>query len=307
MSSVSRLESPHAVETATRAVVSWRRRPDDAVRAGLLVGELVYALDGQLSLARTPLEACDVARDLPGGFDELVETVVCAGEEPVPLTDVLLSPPVADPDKIICLGLNYRDHASEAGLEAPEVPVLFSKFRNSLCGAHDAIVLPRTSDEVDFEGELAVVIGRRAKHVAASDALDHVAGYSAFNDVTARDIQLRTSQWTAGKALDSFAPMGPGLVPADAVADPQDLWIETRVNGELMQSDSTGSMIFGVADTIAYVSSLMTLMPGDTIATGTPAGVGFKQEPARFLRAGDVVEIAIAGIGVIRNPVVAEP
>jgi 2-keto-4-pentenoate hydratase/2-oxohepta-3-ene-1,7-dioic acid hydratase in catechol pathway len=306
MSSVNRLESPHAVETATRALVSWRRPPDERVRAGLLVGGLVYPLDGRADGVRTPLEACQASRESSGGFAQMVESVTSSDQEPVPLADLRLCPPIADPDKIICLGLNYRDHASEAGFEAPEVPVLFSKFRNSLCGAHDPIVLPRTSAEVDFEGELAVVIGRRAKHVAAADALDHVAGYSVFDDVTARDIQLRTSQWTAGKALDSFAPMGPGLVPADAVADPQDLWIETRVNGRLMQSDSTASMIFGVADTIAYVSSLMTLMPGDIIATGTPAGVGFKQEPPCFLRQGDLVEVSIAGIGVLRNPVVTE-
>ena len=220
--------------------------------------------------------------------------------------DVELGPPLARPDKILCLGLNYTDHASEAGFEAPTVPIIFSKFRNCLVGPRGSIVMPRASHEIDFEGELAVVIGRAAKYVDEADALSYVAAYSVFNDVTARDLQLRTSQWISGKALDTFAPMGPGLVPAGLVPDPQDLMIRTTVNGKVMQHDSTKHMIFGVAHTIAYLSTLMTLVPGDVIATGTPAGVGFKQEPPRFLSAGDVVEVTIPGIGTIRNPVVTE-
>lgn len=179
--------------------------------------------------------------------------------------------------------------------------MIFSKFRNSLVGPNDPIVIPCTSREIDFEGELAVVIGRKAKYVETDQALNYVAGYSVFNDITARDIQVRTSQWTSGKAMDTFGPMGPGLVPSVRVPDPQNLTITTTVNGEIQQQDSTAQMIFDVAGTIAYLSSLMTLEPGDVIATGTPAGVGFKQEPPRFLAAGDVVEVTIPGIGTIRN------
>ena len=222
------------------------------------------------------------------------------------LADVQLCPPIANPEKIICLGLNYRDHASEAGFEAPPVPIFFSKFRNALSGPFDPIVLPRISEQIDFEGELAVVIGTSCKHIAVEDALAHVAGYTVMNDVSARDLQLQTSQWIAGKTLDTFAPLGPGLVPGSLIPDPQDLRIETRVNGTVVQSDSTASMVFSVAETIAFLSSIMTLEPGDIIATGTPAGVGFKREPPMFLQDGDVVEVAIEGVGTIRNPVVRD-
>ena len=165
---------------------------------------------------------------------------------------------------------------------------------------------PGSVEQIDFEGELAVVIGTSGKHIAVEDALAHVAGYAVMNDVSARDLQLQTSQWIAGKTLDTFAPLGPGLVPGSLIPDPQDLRIETRVNGTVVQSDSTASMVFGVAETIAFLSSIMTLEPGDIIATGTPAGVGFKREPPMFLQDGDVVEVAIEGVGTIRNPVVRD-
>ncbi|ALL79879.1 hypothetical protein AD006_31345 (plasmid) [Pseudonocardia sp. EC080610-09] len=253
------------------------------------------------------LQACLLAAT-PDGVDRLRSGVLGpeSRSRPTPLDEVRLGSPLSSPEKIICLGLNYVDHATETGFEAPPAPIIFSKFRNSLVGPHDPVVLPRSSHEVDFEGELAVVIGRAAKYVDEADALAYVAGYAVTNDVTARDLQVRTSQWTAGKALDTFAPMGPGLVPAGLVPDPQDLMIETRVNSETMQYDSTKAMIFSVAHTIADLSTMMTLVPGDVIATGTPAGVGFKQDPPRFLTAGDVVEVSIRGIGTIRNPVVAE-
>jgi 2-keto-4-pentenoate hydratase/2-oxohepta-3-ene-1,7-dioic acid hydratase in catechol pathway len=213
-----------------------------------------------------------------------------------------LGPPIVDPDKIICMGLNYRDHAVEAGLPIPEAPILFAKFRNALTGPTSAIHLPSMSQAVDYEAELAVVMGRRCKRVRAVDALDYVAGYMALNDVSARDIQMRTSQWLSGKTLDTFAPCGPALV-IDEIDDPQSLNIATRVNGETLQQGNTREMIFTVAQAIAHISGLMTLEPGDIIATGTPAGVGFKRTPPVFLRAGDVVEVEVEGIGVLRNPV----
>ena len=217
--------------------------------------------------------------------------------------DLRLGPPIPDPDKIICLGLNYRSHAEEAGFKPPEVPILFAKYRNALTGPTSPILLPRLSEEIDYEAELAVVIGKRCREVAAEAALDHVAGYMAFHDVSARDLQFRTGQWLSGKSLDTFAPCGPALV-VNEISDPQNLNIATRLNGQTLQESNTRHMIFSVAATIAYISQLMTLEPGDIIATGTPEGVGFKRNPPIFLRDGDVVEVEIEGIGLLRNPVI---
>lgn len=221
------------------------------------------------------------------------------------LGDVQLGPPIPDPDKIICLGLNYKDHAAEAGLKLPEAPILFPKYRNSLIGPFDDIdVPPAAAKAVDYEAELAVVIGRRARRVPEAEALNYVAGYSAFNDVSARDLQMQTSQWSAGKAIDDFAPMGPGIVPAHLVGDPQSLMLTARVNGQQLQHESTAQMIFSVAATIAFITQFMTLEPGDVIATGTPAGVGFTRKPPIRLRDGDIVEVEIEKVGTIRNRVV---
>lgn len=221
------------------------------------------------------------------------------------LGDVELGPPIPDPEKIFCLGLNYRDHSVETALPVESVPTVFTKFRNALVGSRGAIVLPSASSKVDFEGELAVVIGRRGKHIPRDRALAHVGGYMPFNDVSARDLQMMTSQWTAGKVADTFAPCGPALVLCDEVADPHALRIETRVNGETLQSASTGDMIFGIADTVSYLSQLVTLEVGDIISTGTPAGVGYTRQPPIFLNGGDVVEVEIGGLGVLQNTVVA--
>lgn len=294
-----------SVELPDYSLVSWRRAGESNFTGGLVHQGLVWSLADVPEIDGDIIRASLVAND--AGTEHLAELVTKDNPtEPIALDAVELGPPVPTPDKILCLGLNYLAHAHEAGLEAPAAPVIFSKFRNSLIGPNDSVVMPRVSTEIDFEGELAVVIGRRAKHVERDQALEYVAGYSVFNDVSARDVQLRTSQYTSGKALDTFGPMGPGLVPAVLVPDPQNLIITTTVSGEIMQQDSTSLMIFDVAETIAYLSNLMTLEPGDIIATGTPAGVGMKQEPPRYLTAGDVVEITIPGIGTIRNPVVAE-
>jgi len=229
-----------------------------------------------------------------------------AGRDLVPLESLEFGPPVPDPDKIICLGVNYREHAAEAKLEVPPVPTFFAKFRNSLIGPTAPILLPSVSTRIDYEGELAVIIGERCKHVSEQDALQYVAGYAAFNDVSARDLQSRTSQWTAGKALDTFAPMGPGIVPASEIPNPQALTLITRLNGQEVQHDSTAGMVYSVAAAIAFLTSFMTLEAGDIIATGTPSGVGFKRNPPLFMRHGDVVEVEIERIGTIRNPVVDE-
>jgi 2-keto-4-pentenoate hydratase/2-oxohepta-3-ene-1,7-dioic acid hydratase in catechol pathway len=246
----------------------------------------------------------DLLRASPSALKELITRSERAGVRREILSDTIFGPPVPDPDKILCIGLNYREHARESGLEVPSVPVVFAKFRNSLIGPGAAIQLPEVSQQVDYEGELAVVIGSRCKHINASDALSVVAGYSAFNDVSARDLQLQVSQWTTGKAIDTFAPMGPGLVPAYLIPDPQKLELITRVNGKVVQQSPTADMIFTVAEIIAHLSRSMTLEPGDIIATGTPSGVGFKREPRLFLKPGDVVEVEISSIGLLSNPVV---
>jgi acylpyruvate hydrolase len=256
-------------------------------RSGIVVGENVY--DTGFATTREALQA------------DVIEPRERAGT----LADVVLGPPINDPDKIVCLGLNYRDHAAESGLALPKAPMLFAKFRNSLTGPASPIVLPTRGELFDYEAELAVVIGTRGKDLSAGDALDHVAGAMVFNDVTARDVQHATSQWTAGKAIDTFAPCGPALVTLDEISDLQDLAIRARVNGETVQDGHTSQMIFGVAETIAFVSNLMTLEVGDIIATGTPAGVGISRDPQVLLHGGDVVEIEIEGLGVLSNPVAA--
>jgi 2-keto-4-pentenoate hydratase/2-oxohepta-3-ene-1,7-dioic acid hydratase in catechol pathway len=222
----------------------------------------------------------------------------------ISLDTLELGPPVPDPDKILCLGVNYREHAAEAQQELPVVPMFFAKFRNSLVGPTSPILLPRVSRQIDYEGELAVIIGTRCKDVPEQEALQYVAGYTIMHDVSARDLQMQTSQWTAGKALDTFAPMGPGIVLTSTIPDPQTLTLTTRLNEQVVQHDTTANMIFSVATAIAFLSSLMTLEPGDIIATGTPSGVGFKRTPPLFLQEGDVVEIEIERIGRIRNPVI---
>jgi 2-keto-4-pentenoate hydratase/2-oxohepta-3-ene-1,7-dioic acid hydratase in catechol pathway len=218
-----------------------------------------------------------------------------------------LGPPVAGVGKIMCIGLNYADHAAEAGMALPEEPVLFLKATSSLAGPNDPIVLPRGSERTDWEVELGVVIGRAAKHVREEDALAHVAGYVVFNDVSERAFQLeRGGQWTKGKSCDGFAPVGPWLVTPDEVGDPQRLALSLAVNGEVMQKGSTATMVFSVARIVSYLSGFMTLQPGDIIATGTPPGVGMGMRPPRYLRPGDVVEASVEGLGRQRQVVEAE-
>jgi 2-keto-4-pentenoate hydratase/2-oxohepta-3-ene-1,7-dioic acid hydratase in catechol pathway len=211
--------------------------------------------------------------------------------------------PIDRPGKIVCVGMNYRDHAAESGLEVPDRPVLFAKWPNSLIGPGEPILLPAGFDQVDYEAELGVVIGRRARAVAVADALEAVAGYVCVNDVSARDLQFADGQWTRAKSLDTFCPVGPRLTPAAEIPDPQQLRIRCLVNGEALQDSSTEHMVFSVAGLVAFISEGITLEPGDLIATGTPAGVGFTREPPVFLRPGDEVTVEIEGIGALTNPV----
>ncbi|MEL7098773.1 MAG: fumarylacetoacetate hydrolase family protein [Pseudomonadota bacterium] len=221
--------------------------------------------------------------------------------------DPRLGPCIAGVGKYMCIGLNYSDHAEEAGMPIPEHPILFMKATSAICGPTDPLILPRGSKATDWEVELAAVIGTTAKYVSEEDALSHVAGYCVANDVSERDFQLGlTGQWTKGKSCDSFGPLGPWLVTADAVPDPQALALSLKVNGEEMQAGTTAKMVFSVAQIIAHLSTLMTLHPGDVIATGTPPGVGMGMDPKVYLSEGDVVEASIEGLGTQRQVVIAD-
>ena len=211
--------------------------------------------------------------------------------------------PIDRPEKIVCVGLNYRDHAEEQGTELPAAPLLFAKWPNTLIGAGEPIVIPPVTKQVDYEAELAVVIGERVRGVSTDDALDVVRGYLCLNDVSARDLQFSDGQWVRGKSLDTFCPVGPELVPAAEVPNPQALPIRAIVNGEVLQDSSTANMIFSVAEIVAYVSRAITLERGDLIATGTPAGVGAFRDPQVWLEPGDEVTIEIEGVGALTNPV----
>ncbi|HWR15720.1 MAG TPA: fumarylacetoacetate hydrolase family protein [Terriglobales bacterium] len=224
----------------------------------------------------------------------------------VRLDSVRLLSPVPNPGKIIAVGLNYLDHCVEQGIDPPAAPLLFAKFPNSVTGPYDPIIIPEEDPEVDYEVELGVVIGRRAKRVSEADALRYVAGYLVLNDVSARKWQFADKQWTRGKSCDTFAPMGPWLTTADEVPQPENLAVFTRVNGQTLQDSSTKNLIFGVSRLISYISASITLEPGDVIATGTPPGVGVFRKPPIYLKPGDVVETGIEKLGVLKNPVIAE-
>jgi 2,4-diketo-3-deoxy-L-fuconate hydrolase len=207
--------------------------------------------------------------------------------------------------KFVCVGLNYSDHAAESGMEVPKEPVLFMKATSSICGANDEIELPRHSQKTDWEVELGVVIGTEAKYVSEADALSHVAGYCVVNDLSERAYQLEgTGQWVKGKSADTFGPIGPWLVTADEISDPQDLRLWLEVDGHRYQDGSTATMVFGVAHLISYISRYMSLQPGDIISTGTPPGVGLGQKPPRFLKAGNVIRLGVDGLGVQQQTVV---
>jgi 2-keto-4-pentenoate hydratase/2-oxohepta-3-ene-1,7-dioic acid hydratase in catechol pathway len=213
--------------------------------------------------------------------------------------------PIERPGKIVCVGLNYRDHADEQGVDLPAEPLLFAKWPNSLIGPGEAIAIPPIVTQCDYEAELAVVVGARVKRVSKENALDAVRGYLCANDVTARDLQFSDGQWSRGKSPDTFCPVGPRLVPAAEVPNPHALWIRTSVNGEVLQDSTTANMVFGVDEILSHASQAITLEPGDLVLTGTPAGVGIFRTPKRLLEPGDEVTIEIEGLGTLTNPVVA--
>jgi len=238
----------------------------------------------------------------------LVKSTVAAADERclLPESQVTLHAPIPRPGKIICLGHNYRDHSGMAGKTLPEYPTFFAKYANAVIGPGQPIVIPRVSTQIDFEAELGVIIGKQARHVPEDHAYEHVAGYTIFNDVTARDYSRRTSQWMIGKTFDTFGPMGPALVTADEISDVTDLELSLTLNDQEMQHANTGDMIFSIPYLVAYLSQVMTLEPGDLISTGTPSGTGASRKPPIFMKPGDVVRIRIEKIGELVNPVVAE-
>jgi 2-keto-4-pentenoate hydratase/2-oxohepta-3-ene-1,7-dioic acid hydratase in catechol pathway len=220
------------------------------------------------------------------------------------ITDTRLLTPIHNPPKIVCLGLNYRDHIKEQNAALPKDLIIFMKPRTAIIGLGDAIIKPSFVTELDYEAELAIIIGQRGKNLSLGEAKQHIFGYTCFNDVSARDIQFKDKQWTRGKGFDTFAPIGPCITTSSQVENPQNLWIKTRVNGELRQNSSTCNMVFSVYDIVHKLSQVMTLEPCDIIATGTPAGVGFAMKPKpKFLKPGDTVEVEIENIGILRNNV----
>ncbi|OWU84277.1 2-hydroxyhepta-2,4-diene-1,7-dioate isomerase [Oceanicola sp. 22II-s10i] len=259
------------------------------------------------------LDAEGRIRDLSGVVPDLTGEVLASppeiAVESLPLVegDPRLGIPVAGVGKMVCIGLNYSDHAKEAGLPIPSEPIVFMKALSALTGPNDDVVLPRGAQKGDWEVELGVVIGKRAKYVTEAEALDHVAGYTIVNDVSERHFQAeRGGQWTKGKSCDTFGPVGPWVVTADEVPDPQALALSCDVNGEKRQRGTTASMIFPVAHIISYLSQMMSLNPGDIIATGTPPGVGSGMKPPQFLKAGDVMELSVEGLGRQRQRVLAD-
>jgi acylpyruvate hydrolase len=281
-------------------LVSFMDRGDP--RAAVLLGDRLVATS---ALGAAPTVRSLLAESDAASLGELGARAADASAESIRLTDVSLCAPVPDPQKIICIGLNYRDHAEETGQDIPAAPMWFAKFANSLCGSGQPVVLPAAHAEyVDYEAELALVIGRRTRNVTDEHALSCIVGAMPFNDVSARDLQMQNPLWTSGKAIDTFAPCGPALVTLDEIGDLGNLRLSTRIDGETVQQGSTSNMIFGPAELVAWLSRTMTLVPGDIIATGTPAGVGAAQ--GRFLRAGDTVEVEVDGLGTLTNPVRSE-
>lgn len=250
--------------------------------------------------------AIEVAQEALAYVAELDAATAAAEQLVAPLDAVGLLPPVPRPPKIVCVARNYAEHAKEAGLQVSEIPILFPRFAATLVAHGQPVVRPTVSDQLDWEGELAIVIGKAGRHISKADAMDHVAGYSVFNDLTIRDYQFRVTQYTAGKNFSRSGPFGPFLVLKDEVEDPHVLDITTEINGEVVQHANTSDMIFDVPTIVEHISEFIELEAGDVIPTGTPSGVGFKRTPPRFLVPGDVVRVTVSGVGVLENPVVAE-
>jgi 2-keto-4-pentenoate hydratase/2-oxohepta-3-ene-1,7-dioic acid hydratase in catechol pathway len=267
-------------------------------RAGVLADSSVVDISSRfrsvLSIIHGGAEALDAANQLAS-----------TASSPIPLDQVKLLAPLQEPPRIFCVGLNYRDHAVESKMEIPEVPTIFLKLSSALIGPNAAIELPSISSQPDYEAEFACVIGKGGSRIAREDWQEHVFGYTILNDVSARDVQLATTQWTLGKSFNTFAPLGPAIVTKDEIADPHTLDVKLAIDGEELQHSNTRELIFKLPDLIAYISSITPLQAGDIISTGTPAGVGLGRSPQRWLRPGETVMIEVSGLGTLVNPVVA--
>jgi 2-keto-4-pentenoate hydratase/2-oxohepta-3-ene-1,7-dioic acid hydratase in catechol pathway len=279
----------------------WKRIDNEA-EPGVISGENVVGLKG--AGFSTLLAVIEAGPDALRTVEAWLENP--PANEIVPLAGVRLLAPLPRPPKIICVGLNYRDHVIECNAEIPKVPTIFSKYPTAVIGPCDAIVLPKHSTAPDYEAELAVIVGKGGRHIPRARWRDHVFGYTNFNDVSARDYQEATSQWMIGKTFDTFAPMGPAIVTADEVPDPHALDIQMIINGEVLQDSNTSQIIFRIPDLLEYLSSVFTLEAGDVISTGTPGGVGEARVPPRWLRPGDEVLMRISGLGELRNHVKEE-
>jgi 2-keto-4-pentenoate hydratase/2-oxohepta-3-ene-1,7-dioic acid hydratase in catechol pathway len=277
------------------------RRPGKAPEVGVITGERVISLAGA--------GYSDMLSVLALGDEVLAKIENWVYNPPAgavaELNSVALMAPVPRPPKLICVGLNYRDHARESNMEIPKVPTIFNKFPNTVIGPGDPIVLPPNSEKPDYEAEFAFVIGRGGRNIPEARWRDHVFGYTIVNDVSARDYQMATTQWLMGKTFDTFAPMGPWIVTANEITDPHALDISLEIGGEVLQNSNTRELIFRIPELVEYVSGVVTLEPGDVFSTGTPAGVGAARKPPRWLKAGEEVVVRIQGIGELRNPVTA--
>ena len=286
------------------------QRCEDAIR-GDAMKLVTFSTRERIEKPGYLLEESGEVLDLSGCYKSTLQVIQSSDATPsdaarFPLHEVRLHAPIRNPPRIFCIGLNYRDHAIESRLEIPKFPVVFFKMTPSIIGPDEAIVLPRETAEPDYEAEMAVVIGKGGYRISAEAAMEHVYGYTILNDVSARDVQFSTSQWSLSKSLPTFCPMGPAIVTKDEIADPHALRIRLEINQECMQDSKTSELIFRVPELIEYISSLTPLLPGDVISTGTPSGVGFARVPQRWLRDGDQVSITIEGLGTLNNPVTTE-
>lgn len=279
---------------------------------GLLVETYVFDVDALLRAGGDATEAVGSVRELlrrhGGSLPALSQRLLAAAAEHPeaavgPVAELHLGPPVTDPSKVLCIGLNYKDHVAETGRKLPTHPDVFSKFASSIIGPHDAIRCSGVSENLDFEGEVGIVVGRPCRSIRPEEALGFVAGLTVVNDISARDLQWRGTQWLPGKAVDDSTPCGPTLVTLDEIGDPQTLNIKTRVNGVEMQSSNTRYMIFPLAEIVSYISHFLKLQPGDIIATGTPEGIGAKRQPPVWLQPGDTVEVEVEKVGLLCNAI----
>jgi 2-keto-4-pentenoate hydratase/2-oxohepta-3-ene-1,7-dioic acid hydratase in catechol pathway len=283
-------------------IAHFRRSDDDTIRVGVIEDTIVRDATALLPTPDPSLADLGVSRrfDLDGGFVQELR-VSNANLPAIPLAEVTLLSPVPRPGKVICIGLNYADHAAESGMEPPAAPLVFSKFTNNVVGPDAVVPMPLGESESDYEAELAVVIGRRAWRIDESSAMDHVLGYACANDLSARAFQFADGQWQRGKSCEGFCPLGPFIATTDEIPDPHVLRIQLRLNGETVQDSNTNQLIFRVPQIVSSISSFVALEPGDVILTGTPPGVGFARKPPIRLKAGDRMEVEIEGLGVLRN------